>query len=169
MFTLLITLQSPALNYLNIHKLIYRWRIVFMIKLFGNDWFNTPLLSPSRAGFLPGVILMLGLSVAGCDKSKPAPVEASVSPTVEATNPATAATIMAAAPVPTQVVIPASPDGTPDLKAINQAYIRWIVQNRQRPKNFDDFVALSGAHLPPPPAGKKYVIDKNGFINFANQ
>jgi hypothetical protein len=140
-----------------------------MIKVFGNDRFNIQLLGPPRAGFLLGIILLLGLLAAGCGQSKPVPVEASASPTVEATNPAPAATIMAAAPVPTQVVIPPSPDGTPDLKTINQAYIRWIVQNRQRPKNFEDFVALSGARLPPPPAGKKYVIDQNGFINFANQ
>jgi hypothetical protein len=140
-----------------------------MIKFFGNDWFSTRLLGPPRAAFLPGVILVLGLLAAGCGKSKPASVEASASPTVEATNPAPAATIMAAAPVPTQVVIPASPDGTPDLKAINHAYIGWIVQNRRRPKDLDEFVTLSGVHFPPPPAGKKYVIDKNGFINFANQ
>jgi len=140
-----------------------------MMQFFGNDWFNTRLLSSPRAAFWPGVILVLGMLAAGCGKSKPASVEASAPPIFEATNRAPAATITAAAPVPTQVVIPASPDGTPDLKAINQAYIRWIVQNRQRPKNFEEFVSLSGAHLPPPPAGKKYVIDKNGFINFASQ
>ena len=113
-------------------------------------------------------ILVAALLALGCSKSKPVPVEVSTPPTtVEDTNQEPA--IMAAAPVPTQVVIPASPDGTPDLKAINQVYIRWIVQNRRRPKDINEFVALSGAHLPPAPAGKKFVIDKNGFINVANQ
>ena len=138
----------------------------FMIKISSNHWFNNRLWSRPTVGFLPGVFLVLAMFAAGCGKSKPAPVRASVS---VITHPATVAMPTAAAPVPTQVVVPVSPDGTPDLRSINQAYIRWIVQNRQRPKDFDDFVALSGAHLPPPPAGKKYVIDKNGFINFANQ
>jgi hypothetical protein len=115
------------------------------------------------------VAILAALLATGCSKSKPAAVEAAAPPTVEAANPAPATMPTAAAPVPTQVVIPASPDGTPDLKAINQAYIRWIVQNRRRPKDLDEFVALSGVHFPPPPAGKNYVIDKNGFINFANQ
>ena len=66
------------------------------------------------------------------------------------------------------IVIAASPDGGADLKQLNHAYIGWIVQNRRRPKSFDEYVALSGVQIPPPPAGKKYVIDKNGFINLAN-
>ena len=125
-------------------------------------------INDSREVGLGLAVMLAALLATGCSKSKPVPVEVSTPPTtVEATNPAPA--IMAAAPVPTQVVIPASPDGTPDLKAINQIYIRWIVQNRIRPKNLDEFIALSGVRFPPPPAGKKYVIDKNGFINFANQ
>jgi hypothetical protein len=51
---------------------------------------------------------------------------------------------------------------------LNHAYIGWIVQNRRRPKSFEEYVALSGVQVPPPPAGKKYVIDKNGYINLEN-
>ena len=65
-------------------------------------------------------------------------------------------------------MVAASPEGGADLKQLNHAYIGWIVQNRRRPKSFEEYVALSGVQVPPPPAGKKYVIDKNGYINLEN-
>ncbi len=116
----------------------------------------------------PGVLILASLIfVAGCSKSKP-PV-AQAPPPVADTN--LAAVTMPGAPVstPAPVEIAASPDGSPDLKALNQAYIGWIVQNRRRPQNLDEFFKLSGIQFPPPPAGKKYIIDQNGFINVANR
>lgn len=65
--------------------------------------------------------------------------------------------------------VPAAPDGGADLRALNHTYIGWIVANRRRPKDFDDFVKSSGIQIPPAPAGKKYIIDKSGFIALANQ
>ena len=62
-----------------------------------------------------------------------------------------------------------SPNGGADLRQLNHIYIGWIVQNRRRPKNFDDFVTSSGVQIPPAPAGKKYVIDKHGFIALADE
>ena len=62
-----------------------------------------------------------------------------------------------------------SPEGGADLRQLNHIYIGWIVQNRRRPKDFNDFVSSSGIQIPPAPAGKKYVIDKNGYIAVANQ
>jgi hypothetical protein len=170
MSPVLITLQSPALNYLKINKsnvpAAYRF---FMIKFSSNRWFANQLWSRPTLGFLPGVFLVLAMFAAGCGKSKPAPVQASAPPVIENNNSAAPSASVALAPVPAKVEIPSGPDGTPDLKAINHAYIGWIVQNRRRPKDLDEFLTLSGVHFPPPPAGKKYIIDKNGFINFANQ
>jgi hypothetical protein len=83
-------------------------------------------------------------------------------------------TVQAPVPQPAQVaeyapaVVAVSPDGGADLKQLNHAYIHWIVQNRRSPKSFEEFVASSGIQVPPPPSGKKYVIDKYGFINLAN-
>jgi hypothetical protein len=52
---------------------------------------------------------------------------------------------------------------------LNHVYIGWIVQTHQRPKTFEEFVASSGVQVPPAPDGKKYVIDRNGFINLASR
>jgi hypothetical protein len=140
----------------------------FMIRFLSIEWFYRRLWGRSMAVFLPGVILVLALFVAGCGKSKPAPVQVSTPPpTIENTNPAPTTTPMAATPVPTQAVIPASPDGGADLKQLNHIYVGWVLQNRRRPQSFDEFVKLSGIQVPPPPAGKKYVIDGHGFINYA--
>jgi hypothetical protein len=72
-------------------------------------------------------------------------------------------------PVSAPVTIAAAPDGGADLRDLNHAYIGWIVQTHQRVKTFEEFVALSGTKVPPPPAGKKYVIDHAGFIAIQNQ
>jgi len=105
----------------------------------------------------------------GCGKSQPTTTQASAPPPAADTNPAAA--VMPAAPVstPPPVEIVAKPDGGVDLKALNHAYIGWIVQTRQAPSSFEDYVSKSGVKVPPPPPGKKYVIDHNGFINLANK
>jgi hypothetical protein len=108
-------------------------------------------------------ILMAAIFAVGCKKSEPAAAAAVPSPVAD-TNPTPAAMPQAAA---APVVVATSPDGGADLKQLNHAYIGWIIQNRQRPKSFEEYVALSGVQVPPAPAGKKYVIDKNGYINLA--
>ena len=115
---------------------------------------------------LIGVIGCAFLS-GGCSKHEAAgqpvagamPADTNQNPSVSAPPPADAS-----APV-----VAASPDGGADLRQLNHIYISWIVQNRRRAKSFDDFVSSSGAQVPPAPAGKKYVIDNNGFIALANQ
>jgi hypothetical protein len=72
-------------------------------------------------------------------------------------------------PLTATPVIAANENGGADLKQLNHAYISWIVQNRRRAKNFEDFVAASGIQVPPAPQGQKYAIDKNGFIALVNQ
>jgi hypothetical protein len=102
----------------------------------------------------------------GCKKSEPA--SAAAPPPVADTNQPPAAIPQAPQAASAPVVVAASPEGGADLKQLNHAYIGWIVQNRRRPKSFEEYVALSGVQVPPPPAGKKYVIDKNGYINLEN-
>jgi hypothetical protein len=63
---------------------------------------------------------------------------------------------------------PAIATAAPDLIALNHDYMGWVIQNNRHAKTFEEYVAASGISPPPPPAGKKYVIDKNGFINYAN-
>ncbi len=65
-----------------------------------------------------------------------------------------------------QAATPAAPD---DLRELNHAYIDWVIQNNRHVKTFEEYVAASGISAPTPPAGKKYVIDKKGFINYADK
>jgi hypothetical protein len=113
----------------------------------------------------PVFILTSGLFVTSCKKSQPPIVQA---PSVEDANQTPAAIPQGSQSSPTPAVVSASPQGGADLKQLNHAYISWILQNKRRPKSFEDFVAMSGIQIPPPPAGKKYVIDKHGFINVEN-
>ena len=128
------------------------------------------LASSLPTGVRAGIALLLGVGVfAGCGR-KPLVADA---PTIPA------ATETAPAPMPANqpvYVPPAAPatiaagtDGGADLKQLNHSYIGWIVQNHRRPKTFEEFVTLSGTKVPPAPAGKKYVIEKSGFINLVSQ
>jgi hypothetical protein len=125
--------------------------------------FQQPSATRRQPAFFLGLALTAALLSSGCSKSKP-----DVQTPVMDTNQPAAAMTPAPQYAPAPVVVAASPDGGADLKQLNHAYIGWIVQNRRRPKDINEFVALSGIQLPPAPAGKKYVIDQNGFINYAN-
>ena len=52
---------------------------------------------------------------------------------------------------------------------MERVLVGWVIRNRQRPKSFEAFVAASGIQVPPPPAGKKYVIAKNMHIVLVDQ
>lgn len=115
------------------------------------------------------VAVICAVLAGGCHK----PAAASTPP-VAAADSSKDQSAGANAPGYTPVVTPIPPvatnsDGGADLRQLNHIYIGWIVQNQRRPKNFDDFVTSSGVQIPPAPAGKKYVIDKSGFIALANQ
>lgn len=120
------------------------------------------------SGTFIGLLACLGVFiVAGCRKHSPG----SDVPAAWATAETSSANIAAVSNSPsyTPPAPPAGADGGVDLKALNHAYIGWIVHTHQRPKTFEAFVAASGIAVPPAPAGKKYVIDKSGFITLINQ
>ena len=52
---------------------------------------------------------------------------------------------------------------------LNREVRRWVLRYRRLPKNFEDFAANSGLQIPPPPAGKKYVLDKKYHVILAPQ
>ena len=47
--------------------------------------------------------------------------------------------------------------------------VRWLIANKRRPKDFEDFAATAGVPIPPPPAGKKYAIGKDMHIVLVNR
>jgi hypothetical protein len=134
------------------------------------EWPNDRISSRGMACLGLAAIVAAALFSSGCGKTQSSTAQAPAPPPAADTNQAPAAAIPQAPQYPlAPAVIATSADGAPDLKALNQSYIGWIVQYRRRPKDLNEFVALSGIKLPPPPVGKKYVVDRNGFINFANQ
>lgn len=111
--------------------------------------------------------LMGSLVFSGCSKREPASPPPPAADTNQAATPSPPPPSRPApSPPPT---IAASPDGGADLRQLNHAYIGWIVQNHRRPKSFEEYVSLSGVQVPSAPAGKKYIIDKNGYIALAGQ
>jgi hypothetical protein len=101
----------------------------------------------------------------GCKKSEPTTV---TTPATTDTNQTPAIIQQTPPPASAPAVVAVSPAGGADLKQLNHAYVGWVLQNRRRPNSFEEFVKLSGIQVPPPPAGKKYVIDGHGFINYVN-
>ena len=121
----------------------------------------------------PAVNLLFGLALGvalaflsgGCKKATPpaaaAPTPAEVQPAADQSP----VNHSAATAAPTA----AQPAAGPDLGELNRGMIRWIVANRRRPKNFEDFAATANMTIPPPPSGKKYVIDSTMHIQLVNR
>jgi hypothetical protein len=42
------------------------------------------------------------------------------------------------------------------------------MQNHRVPANFAEFAASAGIQIPPPPAGKKYILNSHGLISLVN-
>jgi hypothetical protein len=61
------------------------------------------------------------------------------------------------------------PDGSVDMAELNRYLLRWVVANQRRPASFEEFAASAGAQIPPPPAGKKYVITREMRIALENR
>jgi hypothetical protein len=121
----------------------------------------------------PLILALVGgaLIFSGCSKAK-SPVSATPAPPADSVQPAQPASAPVenspSPPSPAQRAVAAiptvTPDGQPDLGALNRSLIRWVVGNRRPPANFADFAATAGVPIPPPPAGKKYFITKNMHI-----
>ncbi|HET7624665.1 MAG TPA: hypothetical protein VFM25_05310 [Verrucomicrobiae bacterium] len=60
-------------------------------------------------------------------------------------------------------------NGEPDLTELDRYLRRWLVQNRRRPANFEEFAATAGITIPPPPPGKKYIITKRMHVQLVNR
>jgi len=64
---------------------------------------------------------------------------------------------------------PAAQQSDAAVSELNRALIRWIVGHKRRPATFEEFAASAGAPIPPPPAGKKYVLVNPPRIQLVNQ
>ena len=123
------------------------------------------------AGNSVGFFLITGMLTlaSGCGK-KAAPMVATPPPEAPAQAAALPGPATPPPPQPYSPVTLTPPASTaPDLSQINHAYIGWIMQTHRHAHTVEEFVAASGVQLPPAPTGKKYVIDRHGYIALANQ
>ena len=59
---------------------------------------------------------------------------------------------------PEPIVVPDGGSTEANLNQLSHALRKYVAGSRSVPKDFNDFVVKSGVQPPPPPAGKKYVI-----------
>lgn len=64
-----------------------------------------------------------------------------------------------------------APQEDPDavVKQLNRELARWMLRNKRTPSSFEEFVSSAQLQVPPAPAGKKYVLNKDVRIVLANQ
>lgn len=112
------------------------------------------------------VLLLAPLLCGGCSKKTDAPAS-NLPAAPQAAAPTSAAPtppIIASMPAPATAT-----NAAPDLRAINRALIIWSVHNRRQPASFEEFAASAGFQIPPPPPGRKYVIDSRGLVSLENR
>ena len=122
----------------------------------------------SGAGML--CVMLALVAGGGCGKSKNA--STSVEPPPAAPSPAATTSADSPAnqmqPALPSVSVNADQNGPTQIQLLNRAMMGWARTNHRRPKTFEEFASSAGFQIPDPPAGKKYALDKNGFIILVN-
>jgi hypothetical protein len=122
---------------------------------------------PKRWRVCIALALAIPLLATGCSKKGDNSTSNMASPSASdstATSPATPAP--AGSSQPTSAA--SATNAMPDLQALNQALLQWRMQNQRVPSSFAEFAASAGINIPPPPSGKKYVINSRGLISLVN-
>jgi len=117
-----------------------------------------------------GLVCANALLVAGCSKQSQSQAPSASTPqNVDASQPAPATPTPAVNSEPAPAAT--ATNALPDLRPLNQALLGWVIQNRRHPANFEEFAASANIQIPPPPPGKKYVLNSRGLISLvdANQ
>lgn len=124
---------------------------------------------PGKKGFMRLLNNILPICAAitiaanGCSRKPVIESNAQTNQVVENTNPVPAApSATIAAPI-VQV------QGQVDMVELNRVARFWMLRNRRRPTDWDDFVAHAGVQIPPPPPGKKYVLSQNMRVTLVDQ
>jgi hypothetical protein len=111
------------------------------------------------------ILLIVGtlLGATGCKKKEQPAVVSAGSVEQAPASPAYEATLT------TQASRASGAAASPETVDLNREVRKWILRNRRPPRNFEDFAATSDVQIPPPPAGKKYVLDKTMHVTVANR
>ena len=139
---------------------------VIVKKVFGlNRFFKQP--SPRcNLVLIFALVLIACMYSTGCGKPKPPATQTTTDQKISLATANQTSEQLASTTPPT---VTNQPNGEPDLKELNRSLLRWILGNRRRPKSFEDFAATAGIMIPPPPAGKKYVIAKDMHIQLVDR
>ena len=106
---------------------------------------------------------MIGLLASGGCHKKTTEVRASAPEVAVGAQPDRASQNPAASAASAPTLTPLA-NNTPDLGAINRAYLGWIMRTHRHAKTFEEYVAAAGIQVSAPPAGQKYIIGSNGYI-----
>jgi len=116
--------------------------------------------------FWAGLVCAAALLTAGCGRqaqsptpSAPAPQDTSAQPA-----PATPTTVANSEPAP----VATATNAAPDLRELNGEMLSWTMDHHRRPASFEEFAATANIKIPPPPPGKKYILNGRGLITLAN-
>jgi hypothetical protein len=120
------------------------------------------------------IILGMVLVLAGGGCGKKAVPLATVTPPVDAASqPASPAPQPAQANMAAQASESASalaqPGGQVDMAELQRWVVRWVVAHHHKPASFEEFAASAGVTIPPPPVGKKYILQKDLHVVLANR
>lgn len=117
-----------------------------------------------------GLATMVMTLACGCHKAKKAvtqvPADQNTNQTVADQPPVYQQPPTAASAAPANATAQAA---GPDLRELDRGLIRWIVSNRRRPSNFEEFAATANITIPPPPSGKKYIFDQTMHIQLVDR
>src|SRR5208337_318236 len=114
------------------------------------------------ASFVLTGLLALALTICGCNEKKSLEAVKSSADTQASSSAQLApGAVEPESQVMRQPAAIVQKDGQPDMKELNRCLMRWLFANKRRPKDFEDFSATAGVPIPPPPAGKQYVIGKD--------
>jgi hypothetical protein len=132
--------------------------------------FKLQLLASRRSdcGQILGVALICAIVSfsAGCSKPKS---PASSAPTPPTTNATQSTPISQSPSVNSSAASTDATSAAPDLRPLNRALLEWRMQNRRVPANFQEFAASANIKIPPPPPGKKYIINSSGLISLVDR
>ena len=132
------------------------------------DRLNDRISSPGITGLGLAAIAAAALFSTGCGKSKPPVIQTAMDQNTNQAARDQAPVYQQPAPA-SPAVVSAQPPTAPDLKELNRSVLRWILGNRRRPQNFEEFAATAGVTIPPPPAGKKYALGKDMHVQLVDR
>jgi hypothetical protein len=117
--------------------------------------------------FCLALVFGVAMFATGCGKKSAGPA-ASATPPPPQTNQAAVPPVSPSSTENSQPVPAAQAVNTDTtaltLRDLNRALLKLRMQGHQRPKTFEEFAATTNIQIPPPPAGKKYTLNKKGYI-----